>query len=319
MKWIEAKVVFDFDDKRFATDIISNIFYELGLQGVVVEEPDVKPLEGWADEAKRAPDHYAVTGYFPKNEKAGKRCRILEKESARLEKENGIICRIVYREIDEEDWAESWKEFFWPVKISGMIVIKPTWREYYPEKDEIVVEIDPGMAFGTGTHPTTGMCINIIEKYLKKGDSFLDVGTGTGILMISAAKLGAAKVCGIDIDEVAVEIARKNLLQNTIDKERFKVITGNLVNIVEERFDFVAANILSQVILVLLESVIRVLAEDGIFVCSGIIEENKDTVVEKMEELGFEIIEILTEEGWVSIAGRLKDSGGCYSKGLQLS
>ncbi len=305
MKWIEAKVIFDYKDKQLATDLISDVFYDFGLQGVVVEEPDVEPPEGWGEDAIK-PEHYAVIGYFPENEKSEERCQVLKERLARLEKEKGIICRIVYSDMNELDWAESWKAYFWPEKISANIVVKPAWREYSRGQDEIVLEIDPGMAFGTGTHPTTSLCVSMIEKYLKRGDFFLDVGTGSGILMIAAAKLGAGKVWGTDNDEVASDVARNNLMQNRIEKSMFKVMTGNLVDKMAERFDLVAANITSDAILTLLDDVKRVMADNGIFVCSGIIEENKDMVMEKMENLSFEIIEILTKENWVSIACSLQ-------------
>ncbi len=305
MKWIEAKVIFDYKDKQLATDLISDVFYDFELQGVVVEEPDVEPPEGWGEDAIK-PEHYAVIGYFPENEKSEERCQVLKERLARLEKEKGIICRIVYSDMNELDWAESWKAYFWPEKISANIVVKPAWREYSRGQDEIVLEIDPGMAFGTGTHTTTSLCVSMIEKYLKRGDFFLDVGTGSGILMIAAAKLGAGKVWGTDNDEVASDVARNNLMQNRIEKSMFKVITGNLVDKMAERFDLVAANITSDAILTLLDDVKRVMADNGIFVCSGIIEENKDMVMEKMENLGFEIIEILTKKNWVSIACSLQ-------------
>lgn len=305
MKWKETKVIFDFDDKQFAADLISNIFYDLGVKGVVVEDPDDEPVEGWGDGAQKKPEHYAVIGYFPQNDLSDKRCRILEKKLRSLEKESGIRSRVVYDEIDEEDWAESWKQYFRPEKISETIVVKPTWMEYHSDKEDIVLDIDPGMAFGTGTHPTTSLCINLIEKYLKPKDSFLDVGTGSGILMIAAAKLGAEKVWGIDTDEVAVEIAEKNLLQNNIEREKFKVMTGSLVDGLEHKFDMVVSNILSEVILVLLDSIKKVLVQDGIFICSGIIEENKDKVLDKMKAQGFEIIDVRIKESWVSIAGKV--------------
>jgi ribosomal protein L11 methyltransferase len=125
---------------------------------------------------------------------------------------------VTYARIDEQDWAEAWKAYFWPEKITDLIVVKPSWREYPAEPQEIVLEIDPGMAFGTGTHPTTSLCIRMIQTHLKPGDAFLDVGTGSGILMIAAAKLGAGTVCGVDNDEVAVTVAEKNLLANHIDR-----------------------------------------------------------------------------------------------------
>jgi ribosomal protein L11 methyltransferase len=304
MKWIEATVIFDDKDRQLAPELISDIFYEMGLQGVVIETTDIEPTGEWADETLKPADHNSVTGYFPKNDYAEQRCRELEKELARLKAENSIAAQIRWHELDEEDWAESWKAYFHPQKISKHMVVKPTWREYEPAGDEIILEIDPGMAFGTGTHATTSLCIRMMEDYLKPGDTFLDVGTGSGILMIAAAKLGACKLCGTDSDEVAVEVARQNLLLNSIAPEEFTLITGNLTDSVNERFDLVTANILSEVILVLLDDVKRVMKNGAVFICSGIIQNNKNEVLQKMESAGFEISDVQTEEEWVAIAGK---------------
>jgi ribosomal protein L11 methyltransferase len=307
MQWTEAKVIFDFHDKELAAELISDVFYGIGVTGLVIESPDAEPTEDdWADGVQQTPEHHAVIAYFPKNDLIEERCRALENKLINLEQTQGVVSRILYREMDEEDWSESWKEFFWPEKISRNIVVKPTWREYSPAENEIVLEIDPGMAFGTGTHPTTALCIRMIEKYLKPGASFFDVGTGSGILMVAAAKLGATYLLGTDKDEVAVEIAEKNLLLNNINPEKFRVMTAHLTSGVTEKFDMVAANILSQVIVILLDDVKNILAQDGIFICSGIVEENRDTVTEKMRALSFELLEIQSEQGWVAIAGKRK-------------
>jgi len=303
MKWIEVKVIFDCTAKELATDLISNIFYDLGLKGVVVEDPDIKPVEKWENTDEIRQDDIAVTGYIPENKQSRKNLKIIKEKLIGLEKECGIFSKSICRKIDEQDWAESWKEFFHPLKITKKIVIKPSWQDYDANFDDVVIEIDPGMAFGTGTHPTTVLCISMIEKYIKKGDKFLDIGTGSGILMLAAAKLGAQKVCGIDTDEVAIDIAEKNLLLNGIENKNFKVMTGNLTDKVDEKFDFVAANILTETIMVLLDTVKSVLKKKSVFICSGIIEKNKDKVVEKMVASGFEIADILKKEEWVSIAG----------------
>ncbi|MEA1948064.1 MAG: 50S ribosomal protein L11 methyltransferase [Thermodesulfobacteriota bacterium] len=305
MKWIETKVVFDFHDKQLAIDLIADIFYELGTTGLVVEDPDIDHPEDWGKDAIQ-PEHYAVTGYLLHDEQTEKQLEIIENHLAKLEKKNGIICKIVYSDVNESDWAHVWKAHFRPEKITDNIVVKPTWREYSGNHDDIILEIDPGMAFGTGTHPTTGMCIAMIEKYLKKGDFFLDVGTGSGILMVAAAKLGAGRVWGTDNDEVAVDVACKNLIQNRIAKATFNVITGNFMEKVAARFDVAAANITSKSILILLDDIKKVMVKKGTVICSGIIEEDKNKVIEKMENLGFEVIEILTKENWVSIACRLR-------------
>jgi ribosomal protein L11 methyltransferase len=303
MKWIEVKVIFNCTAKDLATDLISNIFYELGLKGVVVEDSDLKPIEEWENADKLNPADMAVIGYIPENKHSRKHLGIITEKLTGLEKECGIFSKNICRTIDEQDWSESWKKFFHPLKITKRIVIKPSWEDYDANLDDIVVEIDPGMAFGTGTHQTTVLCISMIEKYMKKGDKFLDIGTGSGILMIAAAKLGAQSVYGIDNDEVATDIAKKNLLLNGIENKNFKIRPGNLIDRVNERFDFVVANILTETIMVLLDSVKNVLKKKSVFICSGIIEKNKDQVVEKMIASGFKIEDILKQEEWVSIAG----------------
>ncbi len=303
MKWIEVKVIFEHTDRELACDLISDIFYSFGLQGVAVESTVPDEDADWADGVEKIPDADSVSAYFPKDGRFDDSLGKIKTELDRLAAEPGIATRILFREMDEEDWAESWKEYFWPEKVGKKIVVKPTWRDYVLNPGEIVLEIDPGMAFGTGTHPTTSLCIQLIEKYLHTGDSVLDIGTGSGILLIAAAKLGAGNLQGIDNDPVAVDIARKNLLINHIPEDRFTVMTGNLAEKVHQQFDLVIANILTDVILKLLDSVPGLLHEKGIFICSGIISENREKVTQKMERLGFEIAEIREKEGWVGIAG----------------
>ena len=309
MKWIEAKVIFDHSDNDLAADLISDVFYDFGLQGVVVDDPDLEPVEDWAEDAIGRPTKHAITGYFHKDGQADERCRTLAEKLTQLKEKLGIFYRISFKEIDEQDWAHAWKAYFWPQKISSHIVVKPTWRDYQADNDDIVIELDPGMAFGTGTHPTTALCITMIEKYLSPGDSFLDVGTGSGILMIAAAKLGAGTLCGIDKDEVAIEVAAQNLELNNVNPAMFRLTTGNLVTDINEPFTFITANIFTHIILELLQDISRVLTDEGILVCSGIIAENKQSVIAAMENIGFEIFETVTEEEWVAIAGRLKFNG----------
>jgi ribosomal protein L11 methyltransferase len=304
MKWIEAKVAFHHTDTDLAADLIADIFYEFDLQGVVIEDPDIEPNNGWAEDAVARSGGHAVIGYFSKGRRAEKKCKILADKIGQLKNTLGLTYRISYKELDEEDWAEAWKAFFWPQRVGAKIVVKPTWREYSARPDDIVVELDPGMAFGTGTHPTTALCIEMIEAHLTAGDSFLDVGTGSGILMVVASKLGADKIYGVDKDEIAVDIATKNLMLNRLNPDQFLVRTGNLLEETESQYDFIAANILTYVILDLLDSINRVLKSGGIFVCSGILEENQDIVVAKMKDIGFNILEIASKEQWVAITGR---------------
>jgi ribosomal protein L11 methyltransferase len=309
MKWIEAKVSFDHSDVSLIADLISNVFYDLGLQGVVVDDPKLEPEEDWAEDAIGRPTRYAVTGYFHKDNQIDERCKALEAGLVRLKEQLVFFYRINYRELDEEDWAHAWKAYFWPQKIGSRIVVKPTWRSYRADADDIVIELDPGMAFGTGTHPTTALCIKMIEAHLRPDDSFLDVGTGSGILMVAAAKLGAGHLCGVDKDDVAVDVAARNLALNQIDPGRYRLAAGNLVDRINERFRFVVANILTHVILELLQDIKGTLEDDGVLVCSGIILEKRQSVISEMERMGFEIIDRQVEEEWVALVGRLKGKG----------
>jgi len=317
MKWIETKIVFDHPDKDLAVDLISDVFYDFGLQGVVVEDPRIEPEEGWPEDVIGRPDHYAVTGYFPDDNRTEKRCKILEEKLLQFKDKLGLIYRMSYKELDEEDWAHSWKAYFRPQKIGRNMVVKPTWRDYRADRGEVVIELDPGMAFGTGTHPTTATCISMIENYLEKGNLFLDIGTGSGILMIAAAKLGAGKIRGVDNDEIAVHIAVENLKRNGVEAQRFFVTCANLAEGIKEKYDIVAANILSQVILNLLNDIGGVLKVGGIFICSGIVDKNEKQVVTAMRNIGFEILEISSQDEWVAIAGRLTAKGrGHSAKGI---
>lgn len=304
MKWMEAKVFFESDHPDWNAELISTIFNEMGTKGVVVEEPDIEPEEGWGDDAVTPVQYHAVSGYFPVNDLVENRCRILEKNLRILERRNNIRCRLVFSQIDEEDWAHSWKKYFHPVKIGQKIVIKPSWEKYDAKTGEIVLEIDPGMAFGTGTHPTTTLCIRMLEKYLESSDSFLDVGTGSGILMLAAEKLGASRIIGIDQDETAIQVAEKNLNQNGIAPYKFSLIIGNMVECIRGKYDIVAANILSEVIIKLLDRVPEILSPKGIFICSGIIENNMVRVTEKMTAEKWHIIDAKTIQGWGVIVAR---------------
>jgi ribosomal protein L11 methyltransferase len=306
MKWVETKVLFDFKDTQLAVDLISDLFYNLDLKGVVVETPEIETLTDWGNDAV-TPKEYAIIGYLPCDDELDKKRTFFEEKLSRLEETNGIKCKIIYVDMIEEDWSQTWKTFFKPEKITANIVIKPTWHEYVQANNEIILEIDPGMAFGTGTHPTTSMCITMIEKYLKRNNTFLDIGTGSGILMIAAAKLGASKVWGTDNDHIAMDTAYKNLIQNRISGSSYKILFADLVDQITEQFDLVAANLTTKTNLILLENVKRVLTKDGIFICSGILETDKDGVLKKMKDLNFELIEVLSKEDWISIACRSRE------------
>lgn len=304
MQWIAAKVTFAAADEERAVEWIADIFQDLGTSGVVVDDPHLEPTEGWGSDAVARPLHPAVTGYLPADDRLESRCAELERALADLTRGHRLQYTVTYLGLDEQDWAESWKAFFYPEPITARLVVKPTWREYTPEPGQQVIEIDPGMAFGTGTHPTTAMCVQLLENHLRPGDAVLDVGTGSGILLIAAAKLGAGRLSGVDLDPIAVAIARENLRLNGIAPESSDLHCGHLVDWVTGRFELVVANILAEVIVDLLDPVLSVLRPGGLFICSGIIESRREAVARKMAACGFRIEETLTRGEWVALAGR---------------
>lgn len=301
MKWVAAKVVFDGPDKGLAAELIATRYFDLGLKGVVMDDPDLEPVEGWGADAVKLPAEHAVTGYFEDDARTAERCQTLEAALERLAKELGIDVSLNYGRVDEADWAEAWKEFFYPEKISPGLVVKPSWREYDAQPGETIIEIDPGMAFGTGTHPTTVMCLQLIEKHLHPGSDFLDIGTGSGILMIAAAKFGARTVVGVDNDPTAVGVARKNLTVNRIEASRTKVLSGSLVTEIDTAFKLVSANILAEVIVDLAPDLPAVMVPGGKVICSGIIQSKQAEVAASLEAAGLEILETLVQEEWVAI------------------
>ncbi len=304
MKWIEVKISFSSDNESLAVDLIADIFYGMGAKGVVVDDPCLEPVEGWGQDAVPLPDQPAVTGYLPADDQLENRRQILEQALSNLAAVHSMAYKIGYQSMDEEDWAESWKAFFWPTNITPQIVVKPTWRDYAPETNQTIIEIDPGMAFGTGTHPTTALCVHLLEKYIQPNQTVLDVGTGSGILLIAAAKLGASRLTGVDLDPMAIEVARKNLVLNNIPQDCYELWTGDLIRLVTRTYDLVVANILADVILDLLDHVGSVIKPGGTFICSGIIATSESAVAAKMTACGFQIAEVQKTDDWVAFAGR---------------
>ncbi len=304
MEWIEAKVEFDIKADVAAEELIADVFYAFGVKGVVVEDPETEvPPDAMMDEDVRPPVN-SVSGYFPAS--AFDQDRRLGFEQAMADLAAGLTMshRVLYRSLDEEDWAESWKAFFWPEKVSPRFVVKPTWRDYTARPGEIVIDIDPGMAFGTGAHPSTALCLNLMERLLQPGDRFLDVGTGSGILMVAAAHLGADVLHGVDNDSLAVGIARQNLKRNHVAEDRWQVWTGDLARGAGGAYSFVAANIYAAVIVNLLDHLGGVIAPGGRFICSGITADQGDTVQAALQAKGFEILTVEERETWLAMAAR---------------
>ena len=202
---------------------------------------------------------------------------------------------------DDSQWKDKWKEFFKPARITDCQVVKPRWETYQAALGEKVIEIDPGMAFGTGTHETTSLCLKMIEKYMNTGDKVLDVGCGSGILSIGAALLGASEVLAVDIDPEAVKVSGENVALNNC-QEKVSVQYGNLVDGIDFKANIVAANLMADLVMTLSSHVARHMTADGTYISSGILIEKEEQVAKVISDCGFVIKEIMEDGMWCAIA-----------------
>lgn len=310
MNWAELSI----QTTHEATEAISNILHEAGASGVVIEDSEELSRERedrFGEIYDLNPGDFPTEGviikaYLPANsfisetvEEITLAINNLVNFDINLGK--NIVTMI---EVNEEDWATAWKQYYHPVKISERFTIVPSWEDYQPvSTDELIIELDPGMAFGTGTHPTTVMCLQALEKTVHEGDYVIDVGTGSGVLAIGAAKLGAGHVHALDLDEVAVKAAKENVLLNHV-QSNIDVVQGNLLDTVTKPGDIVVANILAEVIISFTDDAFQIVKNDGKFITSGIIEAKKEDVKTALTNSGFVIEEIMMMEDWVTIISR---------------
>jgi len=290
MNWMAIAVTVSSEGE----EAVAAVFYELGCNGVSVE---LEPPDGGGSRV-------VVKGYFPEDER-------LEKTAASVRAELLVLKRLFphwmieseHIMVKEDDWADAWKKYFKALPIGRNFLIKPSWEESAgPQKkavpsERIVIEIDPGMAFGTGTHATTALCLEAIERHVGPGDIIFDIGTGSGILALAAAKLGADVQAG-DIDPLAVKIARENVKLNGLE-DKIRVNTGNLGEVFTGRADVVIANIIADVIIDLLPQLPRLMKPDGLFLASGIIDTRGAEVVSAMEQAGLCVTGQFENAGWI--------------------
>ena len=304
MEWLEVSV----RTRRQAVEAVSDLFWRLGTGGVVIEDPDDlrRMTQSGQWDAFEFPEerirrfHPVVKGYFPVNEGLPGKLEELKNGLAEIALRLG---QAPYQAdavtVYEEDWASSWKAYFKPLKISERLVIRPTWEQYTAREGEIVLDLDPGMAFGTGGHVTTVLCARLLEKYIRPGHRVIDVGTGTGILAMGAACLGAGEVVAVDVDPVAVKVARENVELNQLD-DKVRVETNDLLHGLDIQADLITANIIADIIIRLLPQAKARLPAGGIFIASGLIAERKNDVAKEAGRQGFLLAEEREEEGWVA-------------------
>ncbi|CAM5221333.1 Ribosomal protein L11 methyltransferase OS=Ureibacillus acetophenoni OX=614649 GN=prmA PE=3 SV=1 [Ureibacillus acetophenoni] len=307
VKWTEIS----FLTTNEAVEAVTNVFHEAGASGVVIEDSTeiVKERKDQFGEIYALnPNDYPTNGvvvkaYLPAFSFLAETVEEIKLALANLKNFDINIGDQVLQTnlVDEEDWATAWKQYYHPVKISERFTIVPTWESYQPvSTDELIIELDPGMAFGTGTHPTTVMCLQALEKVVKKGDTVVDVGTGSGVLAIGAALLGARKVHALDLDEVAVKSALENVELNKVD-HIIDVFHGNLLDSIHEPSDIVVGNLLAEIIMSFTDNAYSIVKPGGKYITSGIIGFKKDEVKQALEKSGFVIEEVLMMEDWVAI------------------
>lgn len=305
MQWAEVSV----DTSHEATELVSEILQELGAAGVVIEDPALlneyirSGLWDYTDlKESEETEVVRVKAYWALDEELeGK----LQRLAARLDgmTAHGIDTgagAVSWKAVADEDWAETWKEFFHTEKIGARTVIKPTWEEYEAGAGEIVAELDPGAAFGTGQHATTALCIRALEELVRPGMTVFDVGTGSGVLAIVAAKLGAKRVEAVDFDPVAVRVARENVRQNGAE-DVVRTERSDLLKSVAGEADLIIANIIADIIVHLFGEVEAHLAPDGTMLLAGIIEDRLQDVVEAAALHGFAVEKIEQEKGWAAV------------------
>lgn len=323
MKWLELTV----STTDEGADIVCARLSMLGINEVsVVQGHDAverimnETVKYWdyADDAalEKKPAVMAYLAIVPENEGICDKVISSMKELKSLESDIGVelgTLEVNTKEVDEEDWANNWKAYFKPISVGNKLIVCPTWEKAEETDGRAVLRIDPGMAFGTGNHHTTRMCLELIEKYMKNGASVIDIGCGSGILSASAILMGASEAVALDIDPVATKVAAETAELNGIDITKYTVYTGDILSdkqireaVTKRKFDVVLANIVANVIIALAPLVPELMHKDSVFISSGIIDDRLSEVIAALEENGLNVEEIREGEDWRAVKARLK-------------
>jgi ribosomal protein L11 methyltransferase len=305
MDWVELAV----ETTSLGAEAVSALLVDAGALGTqIIDRADVPGPEAlrmtWAlmdeDLIRQMPEAVVVKAWFQTPEEAQQAADAVTRLKETADYDAGSLA-LSHSAIKDEAWAESWKSHFHPIQV-GRFVIQPSWEAYAAKPGELVIDMDPGMAFGTGSHETTSLCVEMLEDYPCQG-SFLDIGTGSGILSIAAGMLGAKDILAVDIDLVAVEVARENITRNNLEQV-VTVAQGDLTQGLHQVFDMAVANILADVILMLLTPLKHHLKEGGIFLCSGIIADREQDVAQGLLAQGYTILETRRKGDWVALAAK---------------
>ena len=301
MKWIKVKVDYFSDNSAISKGKIINIFEEIGIK-------ETEAIDYFSDNSldynrnfKNENKIWNIAGYIIDNRFSGSKLKIINENLEKYADENEDFGYEIYTSrCSDDDWKDEWKKYFHTVKITDNIIIKPSWDSYEAAGNEKIIEIDPGMAFGTGTHETTSLCVEFLEKYSNGRKKLLDIGCGSGILMLIGKKIGIGNVTGIDIDDKVEEVVKENFRKNDIF-ENFEIVIGNLVDNINDKYDIVVSNILVDVLIELLENIEKVLEKNAIVIFSGILKEKEEEFVEKTGLYKLKNIDRNEKNNWVSL------------------
>ena len=289
MRWAEMSVLCAPD----AGDAVSYAFLEAGCGGVMTQGADV----------------LTITGSLPVTDELSGKIDALMNHLDRLPEFGlpALVEGLTLRYAEDEDWANAWKQYFKPIKLGKRLVVKPSWEDYTAQGDELIIELDPGMAFGTGAHPTTQLCLRAMELLVKPGMTVADIGTGSGILALAAARLGAANVFATDIDPLPRMIARENIAHNNLQSV-IHLLEMDDFDLVAHDCDVVIANIIANTIIELAPEIAARIKPDGIFIASGIVEEHHDTVTAALAAVGLNLLQTLRDDIWVCLVARHEET-----------
>ena len=303
--WIEITI----HTTNEASEIVESILLDYGSTGVAIEDPttlEENLHDDFGTIVELSPTDYPevgviVKGYINELNFDDETFNRFKDELEQLGKNINIgeFFKIETTTIQDSDWENSWKDYFDILNIGEKFVIVPTWREYENEEDKYVINIDPGMAFGTGGHETTSLCIKNLEKYVKPYDNVIDVGCGSGILSIAASYLTDGSLKAVDLDKLAVDVSRENFALNNLEN-RIEVEEASLLTKETKKYDVIVANILAHIIELMLEDAYKLLEDGGYFITSGIIKDKKDELLEKMLKQGFKLVEETSDNEWYS-------------------
>lgn len=311
MEW--TKITVDADPR--AEEVVSNILMEAGAKGVEIQGSESflsqeAPVTWDVADPMEDSVPYGLSAYYPASEAEFALMMVRQRlDALRSCDQDGSMGKLAAstETVSDADWENSWKKYFQPVRVADFMVVKPTWVDYNADPDQVVIEVDPGMAFGTGNHETTRLCLALMEKFVHEGETVADVGCGSGVLALAAAKMGAEHVYALDVDPIAVEVTQQNAAVNGV-QNTVEAIQSNLLSALPEgtTVDMVVCNIIADAIIQLTPSIPDVLRKNGMFLCSGIIADRLNDVLKALNDANLRVISMLRAGEWVGLACKHK-------------